>query len=125
MLNRDRLVKMLELTSSDSDAEALAAVRKANGLLKREGLRWGNLFDLVRREQEPVHFDGVVKRPARGPVASSEVISEILRCLAGYRRLGGVFTVYDWDWYRELEAEFARRGTLSQKQLSILADILA
>jgi hypothetical protein len=36
-----RMVKCLELTASDNDAEALLAIRKANELRSKLGLAWG------------------------------------------------------------------------------------
>jgi hypothetical protein len=36
----DRMLKCLELTASDNDAEALLAIRKANELRAKLGLRW-------------------------------------------------------------------------------------
>jgi hypothetical protein len=53
--NLRRLAKMLELTASNSDGEALSAVRRANEELKRLGMTWTELllpehpFDLWRR----------------------------------------------------------------------------
>lgn len=38
MLNK--LIKLLQLTTSDNDAEALSAIRAANRLLKKERLDW-------------------------------------------------------------------------------------
>ncbi len=43
-LDRDRLVKLLNLTDSRHDAEALAAIRKSNALLKQSGVTWGALL---------------------------------------------------------------------------------
>jgi len=39
-----KLVKLLRLTQSDNDAEALAAIRAANRELKRVGLEWHNII---------------------------------------------------------------------------------
>jgi len=39
-LNRETLAKMLQLTTSGTDGEVLTAFRKANEMLKREGLTW-------------------------------------------------------------------------------------
>lgn len=36
----DKLVKFLNLTQSDNDHEALAAIRKANEILKKNGITW-------------------------------------------------------------------------------------
>lgn len=40
----ERLKKLLALTASDHDGEALAAIRKANSILKRHRVHWYDLF---------------------------------------------------------------------------------
>ena len=47
----DRLLKLLRLTSSEFDGEALSAIRRANELLQGAGLSWD---DLIRVEKMPV-----------------------------------------------------------------------
>lgn len=44
MLNRPRLLKLLMLTQSPSDGEALAAIRKVNRTVREEGLTWETLL---------------------------------------------------------------------------------
>ena len=46
-----RLGKLLELTTSNHDGEALVAIRKANEALKQLGLSWTEL--LVERSLSP------------------------------------------------------------------------
>lgn len=41
---KDRILKLLKLTESQNDNEALIAIRAANGLLKREGKTWEQLL---------------------------------------------------------------------------------
>jgi hypothetical protein len=50
-MNRERLVKILKLASSPEDAEALASIRKATELLKRENYTWEGLI-LYSEENE-------------------------------------------------------------------------
>lgn len=40
-----RLKNFMERTTSDSDAEALTALRMANRILAAEGIGWGRVFD--------------------------------------------------------------------------------
>lgn len=47
--DKTKLGKLLNLTASNQDAEALSAIRKANALLKRLGLSWP---DLLQAEEE-------------------------------------------------------------------------
>jgi len=60
-LDRNRLVKFMNMTESQHDAEALLAIRKANELLRLNDLDW---TDLVDRRQAP--------GPARNPHPSQE-----------------------------------------------------
>ncbi len=41
---KDRILKLLELTRSENDGEALSALRKANEIREKEGLQWIELF---------------------------------------------------------------------------------
>jgi hypothetical protein len=43
-LDKDRLAKLLSMTGSDHDAEALAAMRKANELLRLHGKSWQDIL---------------------------------------------------------------------------------
>lgn len=53
MFPRERLVKLLMMTTSDKDGEALVAVRKANKLLRQLGVNWQELLALPLIEDEP------------------------------------------------------------------------
>jgi hypothetical protein len=43
-----RLIKILNLTQSDSDGECLNAIRAANAMLKKEGVRWDDLISVKK-----------------------------------------------------------------------------
>ena len=49
---RERLINLLALTTSPHDGEALVAARKANELLRRLRLSWGDVI-LSRRTEQP------------------------------------------------------------------------
>ncbi len=42
--SKERILKLLELTRSEHDGEALNALRKANDIREKEGLQWADLF---------------------------------------------------------------------------------
>lgn len=66
MLDKNRLAKVLALTQSENDAEALAASRKANEIIKGEGLTWPDVFTAtvnITLQRTPVSPEGF------GPVA--------------------------------------------------------
>lgn len=52
----ERLTKLLNLTQSDNDNEALAAVRQANKLLKNKNLSWPLLFKDQAEKQKPYRW---------------------------------------------------------------------
>lgn len=43
-MDTSRLVKLLRLSSSDQDGEALSAIRKANALLRTAGIDWADIL---------------------------------------------------------------------------------
>lgn len=59
MIDRQRLIKLMMMTTSTNDGEALTAVRKANAMLKVEGSDWSKFLSspssigLDRRPQQP------------------------------------------------------------------------
>jgi len=73
MIDRERLIRLLRMTESDRDAEALIAIRKSNQMLKQNGMSWSDVIDL------PL--------PAEAPFVSTNW-SEV--SLAGYERSDGI-----------------------------------
>ena len=100
-LATDLLVKCLELTASNQDGEALAAIRKANLLRTKLGRSWAELLN-------PVSSDPVATNPATHTIDWPAVFSFIR----------------EWNppsgkWARFLdsvESQFHRRGHLTPKQ---------
>jgi hypothetical protein len=45
-IDRERLVRLLRMTESDRDAEALIAIRKSNEMLRANGVSWSDVIDL-------------------------------------------------------------------------------
>ncbi len=45
-IDRERLIRLLRMTESDRDAEALIAIRKSNEMLRANGMSWSDLIDL-------------------------------------------------------------------------------
>ena len=43
-LDRERLIRLLGMTDSDQDAEALVAIRKSNEMLKAHGKSWSDVL---------------------------------------------------------------------------------
>ena len=72
-MSRERLIRLLRMTESDRDAEALIAIRKTNAILKENGMSWSDVIDLPP--------------PAETPFVSTDW-SEV--SLAGYERSDGI-----------------------------------
>jgi len=72
-IDRERLIRLLRMTESDRDAEALIAIRKSNQMLKQNGMSWSDVIDLPP--------------PSEAPFVSSDW-SEV--SLAGYERSDGI-----------------------------------
>lgn len=67
MIKFETFVKLMMMTSSDIDAEALTALRKANAMLKAEGKNWEELITgLVPMENDrPAREEPRPRRQAR------------------------------------------------------------
>lgn len=52
-MDKDRLAKLLSMTGSDHDAEALAAIRKANDLLRMHRKSWADVLGISAPPIEP------------------------------------------------------------------------
>lgn len=72
-IDRGRLIRLLRMTGSDRDAEALIAIRKTNAMLRKNGMSWSDAIDLPQ--------------PAEAPFVSTDW-SEV--SLAGYERSDGI-----------------------------------
>lgn len=97
-IDRERLIRLLRMTESDRDAEALIAIRKSNQMLKQNGMSWSDVIDLPP--------------PSEAPFVSSDW-SEV--SLAGYERSDGI--------RRSIRREFPI--TLAFFPLWIAAELLA
>ena len=72
-IDRERLIRLLRMTESDRDAEALIAIRKTNAMLKANGASWSDVIDLPT--------------PAEPHAASTDWSCA---SLAGYERSDGI-----------------------------------
>ncbi|AFC22559.1 hypothetical protein phi1422_0039 [Bdellovibrio phage phi1422] len=65
-MNRERFAKLANMMTSDNDAEALAALRKCNEMLKSENKIWKDILifplnqfekDTIRKEHKSIFDD--------------------------------------------------------------------
>lgn len=66
MTDWDRLGKLMRMTESDSDGEALNALRMANRLLTESGLNWSDVMAMVRQASRVPRSTVVVEERKRG-----------------------------------------------------------
>lgn len=106
------LKRLMMLTTSDSDAEALAALRKANALLLANGVDWDRVFGRtvqVINEFEPAPDDDPDQERTRG----AGMIDAAFETLAEVR---GGFA----DFITSLQDQWTKRRFLSDKQKEAL-----
>lgn len=83
-LDRDLLTKLMMLTTSDADGEALSAIRKANQILKKEKLNW----------QEVLSLPKAVAPPTPAPFSHPNYMAEHVYLRAALNDLGVTFREY-------------------------------
>jgi hypothetical protein len=66
-LDRNHLVKLLNMTSSEHDAEALNAIRHADALLRRHGTTWVDLLTLPQGSARAPQPEARQQQPAPRP----------------------------------------------------------
>ncbi len=108
-----RLVKLLELSDSSFDGEALAATRKANQLLAEHYLRWEQFFNAlgadISVEDSPTD--------EHENASATDLITTI-------QAKFGSLTVSQKKWFIRLQKAHRRTGRLSARQHRVLADIV-
>jgi len=112
-LNRAQLIKLLNLTGSEYDAEALNAIRRSNALLRKHRTTWA---DLLALPQEPAK----ARQPGPAQARQRSRGSDAFRSKPMWEpkaRYG------QWHGYRATNAtkqvQFSRIGSLSPS-LSVL-----
>ena len=112
MISKERaIVKLLALTQSDSDNEALAAIRKANFLLRSLNMQWHEIVDFYE-----------------GPIATTKPIKNSV--LDDFGKLQAVLEWaedndwFDTDFILSLESSCEKFGELTPKQRSALDNII-
>lgn len=124
--NRERLVKLMNLTTSDNDNEALNAVRTANGMIKKAGLAW----DIVIEGGDPspksphVRYSSRSKEPYATPKEAPryEVDEDEVWNMITYIR-NNAYEGFDLSFVDSIENNFGIYRRLTWKQLKGLRNI--
>ncbi len=110
-----KLKKLLALSTSNHDGEALSAIRKANSLLAAQGLDWSTVFTGVFTEgYESAMADVETERRAPGATLSDQI-----GCLLAEADL----TSAQHDLVSGFERYYRNRGFLSERQKEVLQNI--
>lgn len=103
----EKLTKLLNMTTSDSDGEALNAIRIANTLVKKNGLSWDVLLlQDAPPPQRPVDNDGPTIQ---------EMLDEIRAAVDA--------DSFDFTFLNSVEKQYKKRGKLSDNQIRALQNI--
>lgn len=104
---KDKIVKLLSLTQSDNDHEALSAIRMANKLLKAQDKTWSEFMGVTNKEPPRGHQWPEYQR-------ASELIEQILNNYPVW---------FDPRFVRDLDLQLKIRGHLTPKQMQALEKI--
>lgn len=117
----DKIIKLLNLTTSDNDNEALSAIRTCNAMLKKANLRWEKLIGVVVKSETPPKQEP----PKRPRYESSGAVDDELgppcenqrAWLIIFRWLGDVYlSPKQEELVTSIGHYFANRGYMSDKQ---------
>lgn len=105
----NRLRKLMAMTFSDNDTEALTSVRAANKLLKDNGLTWQRVFDRTVRVENSVE-EAV---PSKNGYSEEDITTMFESALS---KADGGFR----DFLLSLQARYDEKGRLSEGQMDAL-----
>lgn len=107
---RAKLVKLLNLTNSDIDPEALNAIRFANDLLRKNQLNWDSLFN-PPKFQEPDRKKKTDQKRSESLKITFEFIYE------------NAWASFDFTFIDSLHERFEEGGDLTNRQLESLLKV--
>ncbi len=105
---QDKILKLLELTKSANDAEALNAIRKANDIREKAGLQWEEIFAKAVTTYKPSNLPPIFGRQPRQPqfLTVESMFREILRRdLSDLLRSKIEQLKYVYEWTQSLDGD--------------------
>lgn len=121
MLDKTRLAKVLQMTTSTNDSEALAAIRKANEIIKGENLQWEDVLAGGGGSTISIHF----ARPE--PTNESWVAPHLRDKVMIDLMFRGVYTMPrtgSEEWWRQLDKihqSFIEHAVLTPQQYQLVS----
>jgi len=108
------LQKLLVMTTSDVDAEALSAMRRANAMMEADGVAWDRFFNRAVRidlEDNPEGRHDATKTDADAFREIREAFENVYKMDPRGKRADTVADLYSW---------FEEKGFLTDKQKGLL-----
>lgn len=107
-MSQDKILKLLELTKSANDAEALNAIRKANDIREKAGLQWEEVFAQSIKTYKPTNLPPIFGMHPRQPkfLTVETMFREILnRDLSDLLRTKIEQLKYVYEWTQSLDGD--------------------
>lgn len=122
--NRDRLVKLLNQSTTPFDNEALSAIRNANSMVKKAGLVWDHLIDGDDPSLKAPHtiYRPEYSAPPPKEPPKYEVDEDEIRSMFIYIR-AHAYESFDMTFIDDVEQKFEDYRRLTWKQLKSLRNI--
>lgn len=110
---REKICKLLMLSTSDNDPEALSAIRMANKLMKNSGLTWLVFIDIEppRSKHQP--------EPETAFVVDEEDVYSIIDYIREH-----AWPNFDFSFVDSVEKNFDEYGKLTYRQQKALKNVL-
>jgi hypothetical protein len=126
-IDRDKLAKILSMTTSDKDGEVLAAMALANAMLKKENTTWGDIFKDAAKN---VTIEIFAERPYKAEASEGSwvaphlkdkiTIGVMFRAVFSQPRSGSEDF---WRQMDDLHNKFEKFGVLTVTQYNLLRKV--
>lgn len=120
MLDRERLIKIMGLTTSSSDGEALSALRKVNEILAGEKLSWaevlapqGSVVNITLQHTPPQSHYKAEEDWVAPHLKDKVTIDLMFRAIFSQPRTGNEGF---WQWMDSVHQWYQEHGSLTPKQ---------
>lgn len=116
--DRDKLIKVLRMFSSDHDGEVASAARHAHKLIKDRKLDWDDLIIPVHKSTN--HKNGADNKARQHHFDEPEETDLIHRC----SELSRCLTTWEREFIESISESIVEWGKLTEKQRSVLDRIV-
>ena len=119
MINHEKLMSVLNLTTSDSDNEALVAIRTANRMLQKNKLTWNDYFKVPKVVRAEPRQEPKKEQPKETPKErKSTQVQDMIKFIRE-----NAWPDFNFDFVDSLEVSHNKYGSLTPKQYQALKKI--